>query len=275
MSDFVYNSDRFHDLAITESMGTLTPAEKSEFHALLHRAPAEDKKAWQAYRSTVLQMHAISEPVVPPDRVWNAINKQVIAREKARSASKPTFLGQLIERIASAINLDSPKFAFAVTVVLLATVAGLGIWSSQLQELNSTTQKELILLQSEVDQQRELLAILQAPRIDVVNMGGTESNPAGSGKVISDPLQRQAILQIANLPVIDETKDYQLWLIVGEQPISAGIFAVREIDDVFFKIEDLAETDLNRISAYAITQEPRGGVPSPTGPMVMLGAVSN
>src|SRR5690606_36193431 len=125
-------------------------------------------------------------------------------------ASKSSFFDKLIDRFATAINLDSPKFAFAVTVVLLATVAALGIWTSQLQELNATTQKELILLQSEVEQQRELLAILQAPRIDVVNMGGTESNPAGSGKVISDPLQRQAILQIANLPVLDETKDYQL-----------------------------------------------------------------
>src|SRR5690606_29430263 len=154
--------------------------------ALLHLAPDDDKKAWQAYRSTVLHLHTLSDPVNPPDRVWSAVKSHVLAADKAKSASKSTFFDKLIDRIASAINLDSPKFAFAVTVVLLATVAALGIWSSQLQELNATTQKELILLQSEVEQQRELLAILQAPRIDVVNMGGTESNPAGSGKVISD-----------------------------------------------------------------------------------------
>lgn len=69
-------------------------------------------------------------------------------------------------------------------------------------------------------------------------MAGMEDmSPSGYGKVVWDKEGGQALLQIANLPSVPSDKDYQLWIIVNGQPISA-------VDDPkkdnFFKIEQLS-----------------------------------
>ena len=103
-------------------------------------------------------------------------------------------------------------------------------------------------------------------------MNGLEVNPDGYGKIIWDPGQRVAILQISNLPAAPSDKDYQLWVIRNQVPVSAGVFSIRQpVEETFFRIEDLVETDKQAINAFAITLEPLGGAPQPTGPMYMLG----
>lgn len=276
MSGFEYNSDRFDDLASAEALGVLSSAEKGEFHALLAMAPLADRHQWQEYRHAASQLHLIPSAEQPPRNLWSAIRYEVQARLDAKKSRKSSsFTDSLIDKVIHLLGLHRPNIALAISVVKLALIVVLGVWTSQLQIKQTDSERELTLLRSEVDYQRELLAILQAPRIDVVNMAGTETHPAGSGKVITDPMHRQAILQIANLPMVGEQRVYQHWVIVGDQPISAGVFAVRESDDVFFRIEDLAETDMSRISAFAVTEEPKGGMPNPTGPMVLLGAVQH
>ncbi len=274
MSTFEYSGDRFDELACAEALGCLSPAEKGEFHALLILAPEADRQQWVRYRHAAGHLHLVPEPLQPPKTLWAAIRYEVQARLDAKkSRQSSSFTDVLVDKVIHLLGLHRPNIALAISLVKLALIVVLGVWTSQLQIKQTDAERELTLLRSEVDYQRELLAILQAPRIDVVNMAGTDANPAGFGKVISDPEHRQAILQIANLPVVDDNKDYQLWVIVGDRPISAGVFAVKASDDVFFRIENLAETDLSRISAFAVTEEPKGGVSSPTGPMVLLGPV--
>jgi anti-sigma-K factor RskA len=67
-------------------------------------------------------------------------------------------------------------------------------------------------------------------------------------------------------------RDYQLWVIRNQTPVSAGVFSIRNDEgELFFRIDNLAETDKTIINAFAITLEPAGGVPQPTGPMYLIG----
>ncbi len=103
-------------------------------------------------------------------------------------------------------------------------------------------------------------------------MDGLKVNPVGYGKIIWDPEKRSAILQVSNLPAVPSDKDYQLWVIKDKKPISVGVFAVNDTMSNFFKIENLAVTNPKEIAAFAVTLEPKGGMPQPTGDMYMMGA---
>jgi anti-sigma-K factor RskA len=131
---------------------------------------------------------------------------------------------------------------------------------------------QLVELRDELTRKEELLKVLASRQIEVTAMNGLQVNPVGYGKIIWDPEKGTAILQVSNLPAVPSNKDYQLWVIKGKQPISAGVFAVHNKDLNFFKIENLAVTNPKEIAAFAITLEPKGGVPSPTGQMFMAGS---
>ncbi len=136
------------------------------------------------------------------------------------------------------------------------------------------TQKEttIRLLETEVERKSELLAILEARDVDLILMDGLEVNPNGFGKVVWDKDNGQALLQVANIPAVPTAKEYQLWFVINNQPFSAGVFAVNDpTRDNFFKINELNQSASQ--GAFAITLEPEGGSPQPTGDMYMVGAM--
>jgi hypothetical protein len=75
-----------------------------------------------------------------------------------------------------------------------------------------------------------------------------------------------------NLPKLAAGRTYQLWLVTADRKISAGTFAVSATGDVVLQ----ATYALNRdaLKAVAVTEEPSGGVPQPTGAMVVVGTAA-
>ncbi|MGH9362849.1 MAG: anti-sigma factor, partial [Thermoanaerobaculia bacterium] len=62
-------------------------------------------------------------------------------------------------------------------------------------------------------------------------------------------------------------RDYQLWFIAGGKPVSAGTFDPEAGTPATLSARTMpAGTEL-----AAITVEPAGGVPQPSGPMVLKG----
>ena len=63
---------------------------------------------------------------------------------------------------------------------------------------------------------------------------------------------------------------YQVWLVTADAKISAGTFHPDAKGNTFMHAK--YAMDRNALRAVAITEEPEGGMPSPTGPMVVAGA---
>lgn len=78
------------------------------------------------------------------------------------------------------------------------------------------------------------------------------------------PTSHGALLAVSGLDPAPEDHTYQLWLIEGDQPASAGLFevsngkAILEVDD-----------SLEGVDAVAVTVEPEGGSPQPTSDPVI------
>ena len=78
------------------------------------------------------------------------------------------------------------------------------------------------------------------------------------------------IFSARDLPALPAAQVYQLWAIANGQPISAGTF-VPDARGRFQLVADVPTLN-SRPAALAVTVEPQGGVPAPTGPKYLLGA---
>ena len=102
-----------------------------------------------------------------------------------------------------------------------------------------------------------------------VVLAGLGPTPGAAGHTYINPQTRDALFYAFNLPRLHEEKTYQLWFIADGKPVSAGVFGVDERGTARVRVEKVA--DVKDIQAWAVTIEPRGGVPQPTGAMVLKG----
>ena len=63
---------------------------------------------------------------------------------------------------------------------------------------------------------------------------------------------------------------YQVWLVTKKAKISAGTFSPDSTGHAFMQAK--YALDRNALKAVAVTEEPAGGMPSPTGPIVVSGS---
>jgi anti-sigma-K factor RskA len=274
------DNEKFEELSSAYVLDALDIADRREFEKMFAQASDEQKKFSAALSNIAQYLPASVEFVEPPPE----IKERLLARVRILSLTPEE---GVLGKIARSVGFANPPFALGVAFALVLLVVGLSVYSWFLQqtvELNkhdlasthqtlADQQQRLVKLQNELAKKEELLQILQAPKIEIVFMNGLQVNPAGYGKIIWDPEKKTAILQISNLPPVPSDKDYQLWVIKDNKPTSAGVFTVNDPSkEIFFKISQLVETDKKSISAFAITLEPKGGVPQPTGQMYLLGS---
>ena len=114
------------------------------------------------------------------------------------------------------------------------------------------------------------LAVLIAPDVLRVDLAGQPAAPAATGRAFWSR-SRGLVLAASNLPALPAGRTYQLWFVGGPAPSSAGIFA----PDTAGAANVLLAVDPNvpRPNALAVTIEPAGGLPAPTGAFYLVGNV--
>jgi hypothetical protein len=158
--------------------------------------------------------------------------------------------------------------------------AGLGLFAAYLQsELNSTrvrlarTERERLAETTEaraaLDQLRGRFERMTAPATTIYPLRcPTGHGPAAGARVYVyvSPDGRRWELAAHGLDPEPAGSDYQVWFLVGEQPLSAGCFNVRDGKPVI----TMALAPPAGATGAAVSIEPRGGSPRPTGPVVLL-----
>jgi anti-sigma-K factor RskA len=78
------------------------------------------------------------------------------------------------------------------------------------------------------------------------------------------------VFTASNLPALPGGRTYQVWVVVPAGPISAGLIE----PDASGRALGVFRTppDIPTPVAVAVTIEPAGGVPAPTGERVLVGA---
>lgn len=99
-------------------------------------------------------------------------------------------------------------------------------------------------------------------------LAGEASFGAAEARVVVDAAGQQVLLLASQLPPLPPGRTYQLWVIVSGAPESLGVFEPdRDGRVVFVESKPLA---FGSGAQVAVSVEPAGGVPQPTGPIVLM-----
>jgi hypothetical protein len=129
--------------------------------------------------------------------------------------------------------------------------------------------EELTRLKLQTDEQARLIELLRRPNSGVVTLASLKPTPSTSGRVLFDPDAGRGYLWVNALPPDPAGKDYQLWAIIDGQPVSAGVFSVGADGTALVPLAGVGPEQ--KVGAFAVTLEPAGGVPEPSGEMVLMG----
>jgi len=187
------------------------------------------------------------------------IKAELMARIRANRESE--------ERLALPARLRADRGA----AVALALVSFGLSWQNRRMaaELQKERQAADTLIRDR-EQIEKLVGVLAAPDTVTVKLAGVGDAANTSGLVKFNP-KTGMVLYAAELPKLPADKSYQMWLVPANgAPINAGLLGAggHAWGNLW-----TAEVPLNtQAKAFAVTIEPAGGMPQPTGPKVLLGA---
>jgi len=112
------------------------------------------------------------------------------------------------------------------------------------------------------------LAVLTAPDLQRIDLAGQPPAPRASARAFWSR-SRGLVLTGSNLPPLPAGRVYQLWFVTAQAPISAGLLKPDEAGRLSAVLDTPA--DLPTPVALAVTLEPEGGRPAPTGDKYLVG----
>ncbi|MCI0660513.1 MAG: anti-sigma factor [Acidobacteria bacterium] len=170
----------------------------------------------------------------------------------------------------------------------IAATILLAISSAYLLWQNNTLTSEKNALASELNSARERINnyvnyfTASAEWATMTPTGKTEA----SAKVVYDPKEKTMTIYVFGLPELPSDKDYQLWYISKNVPVSAAVFRtdsqghVKRVDAQSGTSQDpntlvltLPYEVADGLSMMAVTSEPKGGSPKPTSDILIKGNI--
>jgi len=152
----------------------------------------------------------------------------------------------------------------------LAALAELEERRAGLAERIEAQQREILVLSESLATQAELMRIFATPRLVTASLA-PQAGHAGSARVVVDPASGEAALVVAGLAKLAAGQVYELWALRGPAPPEpAGLFAAPA---TAASVRVPRVPDATAVTAFAVSIEPEGGSPQPTGPIVLVGSV--
>jgi anti-sigma-K factor RskA len=130
---------------------------------------------------------------------------------------------------------------------------------------------EVAALREEIRQAREAVRLVSSPGVVVVDLQGQEGRTGASARVFWDRGRDAWQLYAAGLAPAGPGKTYQLWLVTATRKISAGTFDTAGAAQAAGRVT--VPPDAGAVLAAAVTDEPVGGSPQPTGSILLLGKI--
>jgi anti-sigma-K factor RskA len=120
---------------------------------------------------------------------------------------------------------------------------------------------------------RDLRArVLESEDVRILFLSGQGPQPEARARVFWSEQAKRGVLLAGRLESLAGDRQYQLWVFDEGKPVDAGVFDVDASGRAFYESKDLSA--ISRAENFAVTIEPRGGVPQPTGPIVLVGTPS-
>lgn len=140
---------------------------------------------------------------------------------------------------------------------------------TQLRPRLAQRDQEARALRTALAERNEMLTILRSAHVKVVSLAGLEQAKSAGAFLLYDQDTKKAFFYAFNMPPLPAGKTYQLWAIV-DKPVSAGTFQTDPGQKSRLLIRNIPP--LESITKFAVSVEPQGGRPQPTGDTYLIGS---
>ncbi len=173
-------------------------------------------------------------------------------------------------------GIQTPRLAFGLTALIavgalawtMGQVRTLGIQNTALAARLEQQATDNAALTARLQQQDGALAAANSPTAQNVKLGGTETAPQAVASLRFEPDQHQGVLSVANLPRLPAGKQYQFWFFGPDgKPLPGVAFDGAPGTPVVIN----ADQAMRDYVQFAVTIEPSGGLPQPSGPIALVG----
>ena len=249
------------------ALGALEGEERRAVESHL-AACSECERNFENARGRIALLALAAPPNAPPPALKVRVMQQLHARPLARRARIATEEQPPVWRPFTGLRA---MWVVAAAVLACATIF---LWvennrlARDLSALRTTVQR----LESEAARNRALDDLLEAPDTIPVTLSSSSGKSQPQGRVLYNA-RRGLLSYTGNLPPLPADKTYQLWLVpTSGNPVNAGIFNPGPSGEPIVMLSSMPVGVTAK--AFAVTVEPAGGKPQPTGSKVLIGPVS-
>jgi anti-sigma-K factor RskA len=259
-------------------LGALDAEERRTFEAHLAECPL-----CQAEVRSLMPIVDVLARAVPQVAPSLALRRRVVDAVAAQAAVVGTTAARqdAVATSRRAGMRPSAIFTWLPLAALLALSIGLGAYVTTLRARISDLEVRLDEAAAQLAaattattevrrvafQAQSIGSVLAAPDLVRIDLAGQTPAPQASARALWSRT-RGMVFTFSNLPKLPDGRVYQVWVVTADAPISAGLLALDDAGrgvGVFETPPDVAPI------AVAVTDEPAGGVPQPSGSFQLLG----
>jgi anti-sigma-K factor RskA len=247
----------YETLAAVYAVGALDGDDLAQFEAHLPTC-AECRAAVRDAHDTLARAMMSGPPQAPPAEAREALVRRVNRGRTDRRTWLRWAAGTAVAAAAAA--------GFVGTWVAVRYEARLGQMARETAAVRERLAKNEAALREQVALYRGAVELLRDPATRVVDLRGQGPAPGASGRMIWNDAGGGQLF-VAGLPPAPAGKTYELWTIAGKTPRPAGLFGVDDGGRGAHRVPPEAAGGAAQV--FAVTLEPEGGTPAPTGPVVL------
>lgn len=251
-------------LAPVYAVGALDGAELAAFEAHLAEGCARCEAALRDHAETLAALAASDVRTIPPAESRAALLRRLEATAPPTAAARHSRRAWVRWAIGTAAAVIA---ASSLTGMYVAAryEARVGEMARETASMRQRLHASEAMLRQQVAMYGSVVELLRDPSTRVVALRGLAPSPSATGRVVWHP-ERGGVILVSDLPAAPEGKAYELWTIAGGTPRPAGVFGVDAGGKGWHR---LPAGGGSSVDVFAVTLEPAGGVPAPTGPMML------
>jgi len=269
-----------HDAA-AYALGVLEPDERAAFEAHLAscaECAAEVRQMRLAASALPYTVPQVSPPLSLRARILDQAVRGAGSLDPADRATPGAHVTLVRERrggvpawlqIAAMLVIGAGVFLYAQR--MQARVSNLEAQLAQAQAQVATSDRLTAEARTVALRAQSAMGVFAAPDVARIDLAGQPAAVSARARALWSR-QRGMVFTVTNLPALPAGRVYQVWVVTAQAPVSAGLLTPDASGggSVYFE----TPVDILPPVAVAVTLEPTGGVPAPTGAMYLVGKPS-
>lgn len=269
-------TERQEELAALHAFGLLEGMEKVEFESQL--ATNAELRALVVSLAETAALTALSAPQIAPPaslkaRIMSATSATVPANGKVIPFPLLKFAPWAVAAglAITAIWFGTQNFSLRTENANLRTERELAETAYKMAK-SQLSERSLLAEQMITDLGNKLRKSEDLARLKVTALASLAGNTKEAQVIaVWDPEQQAGLLTMEKLPPINDTQDYQIWVVdpAYKDPVNGGIFHVSA--DGKIAVPFKPDQPIAKPAAFAVSLEKKGGVAKAEGTIVLLG----